>query len=291
MKINKLSFITPKEKIADKKIILEKSYELHYKLQNDISLSFASKIGNRDTQQDCIAISSNGKYTLLLVSDGIGGMQEGEKASYTTAKIIKKWFETENKETLKKLNERTLEDILNALIYLISTNIPKLSGSTINMSIICPDKTLIANIGDSRTYTIKNGKITLRTKDDSLVFKKYNPQSAKDRNILRFHKDNNILTNSITKDAFPKITITSIENEDYDILCHVTDGVTDFLPEHLICSYSKLSNPANILVRKSTKGIPIHSYDTDSDLKKCIYPGEDNATAIVYTKKLTKNNQ
>lgn len=290
MKINKLSFITPIEKIADKKIVLQKSYTLDYQLPKGISLSIASNIGNRDSQQDCIAITSNGKYTLLLVSDGIGGMEEGEQASYSTAKIIKKWLETEEKEVLKKLNEKTLEDILNALMYLISTNIPKLSGATLNMSIICPDKTLIVNIGDSRTYTIKNGKITLRTKDDSLVFKKFNPQTETDRNRLRFHKDNNILTNSITRDAFPTIRITSIKNEDYDIICHVTDGVTDFLPEHLISSYSKLSNPASVLVRKSTKGIPIYNYTDDKELKKCIEPGEDNATAIVYTKKLTKNN-
>lgn len=290
MKVDKLSFITPIEKIQNNRIILQKSYSQNYQLSNEKKISLASSIGNCKIQQDCLAITENGDYLLLLVSDGIGGMKEGETASYKTAEIIKKWFESENQETLKILNQKTFEDVLNALMYLISTNIPKLSGATLNMSIICPDKTLIANIGDSRTYAIKDRKITLITQDDSLVFKKYHPQTKKERNKLRFHKQNNILTNSITTDVFPNITVTCINNEDYDILCHVTDGITDFLSEYLIEKYSKRINPASLLVAKSTKGFPIYNYVKREGLKKCIFPGEDNATAIIYTKKYIKNN-
>lgn len=288
MNIDKLSFITPAKELADKKIVLEKSYSQQYILSNGNLLSISSDKGNRLNQEDCITITEKNGYLLLLVADGMGGMENGEVASYTTAKIIKKWLDSEDKESLKLLNAKNLEDVLTALMYLISTNIPSYSGSTLNMSVIGPKETLIANVGDSRTYTIKDGKITLRTKDDSIVFNKYNPQTEEERDKLRFHKKNNIITNSITRNAFPIIRINTIKNEDYDILCHLTDGVTDFLSESSIALYSQSINPAITLVNNATQGIPILSDFEETDYKKQIFPGEDNATAIIYSKKKTR---
>ena len=102
---------------------------------------------------------------------------------------------SEYKDTLKVLSDKTLEYVLNALVYLISSSIPSRCGSTVNMSIIGPNETLIVNVGDSRTYSIKNGNISLRSRDDSLVFRNLNPQTREDRDRLRFHKRNNIITN------------------------------------------------------------------------------------------------
>lgn len=290
MKISKLSFITPNKETLDKKIVLEKIYSQEYQLLNGDQISLSSDIGNRMVQQDCIAIAENSGYTLLLVADGIGGMANGEVASYTTAKIISKWLATEDKEALKIISAKTLEDVLNALMYLISTNIPSYCGSTLNMSIIGPTETLIANVGDSRAYTIKDGKITLRSKDDSAVFKRYNPQTEEERNRLRFHLKNNIITNSISKNTYPTIKVSTIKNEDYDVLCHVTDGVTDYLEEKLISTYIQETNPAKALVENSTKGLPIHNPISSEEFRDYIYPGEDNSTAIVYTKRKVKNN-
>ena len=79
-----------------------------------------------------------------------------------------------------------------------------------------------------------------------------------------------------------------MNNNDYDILCHLTDGVSDFLSESLIQTYIQGDNPASLLVNNSTKGIPINSDYIDDEFRNQIYPGEDNATAIVYTKKKTR---
>lgn len=288
MKVNKISFITPIKELYEKTIVLEKKYSQKFKLSNGTELSLCSDQGKRKNQEDCIAIAEKNEYLLLLVADGMGGMSHGEIASYTTAKIIKKWLDSEDKNSLKLLDAKNLEDVLNALMYIISINIPINSGSTLNMSIIGPNETLIANVGDSRTYIIKDGKLSLVTKDDSVVFKKYNPQTTEEREKLRFHKKNNIITNAINKNAFSNIKITTLNNNDYDVLCHLTDGVSDFLSESLIQTYIQGDNPASLLVNNSTKGIPINSDYIDDEFRNQIYPGEDNATAIVYTKKKTR---
>ena len=138
MKISNISFITPNKELNDKDIVLEKTYSQEFSLANNITLSLCSDKGNRTNQEDCIAIAENNGYLLLLVADGMGGMNHGELASYTTAKIIKKWLDSEDINSLKYLNKQNLEDVLNALMYLISTNIPTYCGSTLNMSIIGP---------------------------------------------------------------------------------------------------------------------------------------------------------
>lgn len=288
MKIENISFITPTKKISQNKIVLSRAYSQELKFQDRANIYIASHFGNREDQQDCIAITQNDNYILLLVSDGIGGLSKGENASYITAKIIKKWFDNEDKNELKKINSKNLEEVLNGLIYLISKQIPLSSGSTLNMSIIGPETTLIANIGDSRTYTIKKDKINLETFDDSLVFLKYNPQTEEERNKLRFHKQNNIITNSITNQAYPDIKITTISNDNYDIICHLTDGITDYLTEKEIKTYSTTSNPASTLIHKCINGMPIHSHIVDENYKQIIYPGSDNASAIIYSKKRIK---
>lgn len=286
---NKISYITPKTEFLSKKIILDESYSQEFQLSDGNYIEVASDIGKRKNQQDSLTIAENSGYVLLLVADGVGGFENGELASYTTANIINKWFMSEYKDTLKILSSKTLEDVLNALIYLISSNIPSHSGSTINMSIIGPNDTLIVNIGDSRTYSIKNGNITIRSKDDSLVFKNLNPQTREERDRLRFHKRNNIITNSISKNTYPNIKVSTINNDEYDILIHLTDGVSDYLDEQRICTYANQDNPAKKLVYNTVNGRIIYNNNYSEEYRELIYPGEDNSTAIVYSKKLTKN--
>ena len=287
---NKLSYITPKMDWLSQKIVLEKTYSQEYQLLNGDYIGLASDIGKRRNQQDSLTIALNNGYLLLLVADGVGGLDNGEVASYMTANIINKWFLSEYEKSLKTLSAKTLEDVLNALMYLISTNIPSRCGSTFNMSIVGPTETLIANVGDSRAYTVKNNEITLRSFDDSLVFRDLNPQTTEERNRLRFHKRNNIITNSISKNTYPNIKITSVKNDDYDILIHLTDGVTDYLDEQSVCMYANEIKPADKLVFKTVNGRIIYNHDYNDDYRELIYPGEDNSSAIVYSKKLIKNS-
>ena len=285
MEVDKISFITQNEGIFGSGMVLEKEYSSRFNLLNGDEISLCSNVGNRKNQEDCIAVSLNDGYLLLLVSDGMGGMNYGELASYATARTIKDWFDFENRESLKYLDKQNLEDVLNGLIYLISTHIPHYSGSTLNMSIIGPNVTFVINVGDSRTYMVKDGKISLVTNDDSLIFRKYNPKTRDERNKLRFHKKNNIIVNSISKNAFPNIKIISINNNDYDILCHVTDGITDYLSESLILRYLRGDNSALMLVNNAIRGLPIYGDFEEEEYNERVNPGNDNATAVVYTKK------
>lgn len=285
MKITKFTFITPVESSTN--IVLAKEYSKTFNLENEDVINLSSNTGNTNRQQDCIAISQNNDYLLLLVSDGMGGMNLGELASYHTAHTIKEWFESISKKNLESLNTSSLTEILTNLISIISHKIPNQSGATLNMSIIGPNNTLIVNIGDSRTYTIQNKMITLRTQDNSLAFQKYHPKNNTQRNMLRFFRKNNILTNAITKDKVATIKVTTLSNQDYDIICHMTDGISDILTEEIIRICLLDDNPSESLVNETISSPPIYNQHHTIDFAEYIYP-HDNVTAITYTKKKRK---
>jgi len=292
MSINSISFLTPISNINDKDIVLDKKYSKTLTLKNGSSISLSSDVGRKRKQEDSLAISHKDDITLLLISDGVGGMECGEIASYMIAKEILEWFESEDIDLLKNLNKINTKNILLKRILLVLMQIPNNSGTTLNMSIILPKSTIIINIGDSRTYTIKNDQITLRTCDDSLAFEQLDLSTEDARNKLRFYRQNNIITKLISPMCFPKLKITMIQNDDYDIICHVTDGVSDILTESEIGQYCKKEDPATTLIEKSVYQPDIYSPDETCDeyYSNVIHPGKDNSTAIVYTKKRTKVN-
>ena len=291
MSINNLSFITPSS-ILGRKLELDKKYSKYLILKDESCLSFASDIGNREKQQDSIAVCQKDNVTLLLVADGMGGLSFGEEASYITAKTIKQWFQITNTQYLNTMTEETLKNEIYSLIHIILSTTSYNSGTTLNMSLITNKKTLIVNIGDSRTYTLKDGKISLITKDDSQVFEILKPETTEQRDKLRFHNQNHLITNAISRKKFPRVRVTTLKNEDYDIICHMTDGISDILSESTIEELCQSPNGALTLVGSSIYGSRIRGeyHLTDDQYTEYIQPGKDNATAIVYTKKYTKNN-
>lgn len=292
MEKNSLTFLTPLENITNKQIVLDKRYSQVLTLKDDETITLASNIGYKENQEDSLAIAKKDDTILLLVADGLGGARSGEIASYTIAKYILEWFQSLTKDTLNKLNTILLKNELVKTILLALMSVPQEAGTTLNMSIILENETYIVNVGDSRTYTIKDGQITLQTKDDSYGFLYLNPNSSQERDNLRFYKRNHIITKVISPQTFPKLSINVIPNKEYDIICHITDGVSDILSESEIEEYCQSPHPANTLVNQSIyqKEIQGIKYQTDSRFCQTIHPGKDNSTAIVYTKKRTKNN-
>ena len=62
-------------------------------INGSIEVGITSIIGDRDYQQDYLYFSQNDKSTLATVCDGMGGLDGGEKASYTAANILGDAFE------------------------------------------------------------------------------------------------------------------------------------------------------------------------------------------------------
>lgn len=288
MRVKKIKFISPL--ISGKTYKIVKNYSHTLVINDNEEINLASNVGPRENQEDTVALGTNHGYILLLVADGMGGKINGNEASYMVAKKIQRWFNVLTQEKLEQLDEKTLKRQLMREINEIKDNdFPIHGGTTLNMSIIGPEKTYIINVGDSRTYSIKDNEITLRTQDDSYAFERFNPVTKEERDNLRFYSLNNIITNCIEMKSLQKLNISSIKNTEYDILCHVTDGISDILKEDEMKEYIQKEKPAETLVEKTITREKEYSNSKEENFADYIEK-HDNATAVVYTKKRTKNN-
>lgn len=288
MSIKNIRFITPL--INEKTYSLTKNYSHTIILNNKDEINISSDIGLRKTQEDTVTVQEHRGYLLLLVADGMGGEINGNAASYITAKKIQRWFSSLDKNKLAELDEKNIKRYLSRVINeMKDSEFPRVGGTTLNMSIIGPEKTIIINIGDSRTYTIKDNEITMRSIDDSLAFKKFNPTTKEERDSIRYYSNNNIIVNCIEMKSIAKINAYLIKNDEYDVLCHMTDGISDILPEDKIKEYILSVNPAETLVKKAITSEPEYKSYNKPDFQDHIEQ-YDNASAIVYTKKRIKSN-
>ena len=286
--MDNLVFMTDMKIIDNKKIVLDKEYSQVFKLSDNSEISISSTVGlTRCEQEDSLLVITKGKYILMLVADGMGGLNNGEGASYSRVNTIKKYFSYEKEEYLRILDDILLEEVMYLIIEDVVSKIRCDSGTTLSMALVLDDVTYIVNIGDSRIYSLNNNTFRFITKDDSEGFDRFNPRNRQDRDKLRFYRYNNLITNCIMKNALIKLNIKEIYNDKYDSLCILTDGVSDILKEKEIKECLKKEKSAYLLTELSKyHQIEVNKEienDTDDYLKK-IYPGCDNASAIVYKK-------
>jgi serine/threonine protein phosphatase PrpC len=110
---------------------------------------------------------------LLVVCDGMGGVEGGEVASELAAKAI--WREmkatprTQDAEVFARLLRRATR-IANHEVHALSRREPGLKGmgTTVSAAGIAGDRLVIATVGDSRVYVLRGGVLVQVTRDQSL---------------------------------------------------------------------------------------------------------------------------
>ena len=119
-----------------------------------------------------------GKVLMAAVCDGMGGLHDGELASKETVMSLKKWFEGELPQLLEKgLTTRRFEESLNRMILEVDERMNLYSfekgdcGTTLAGIVMADGKFGCVNIGDSRVYRIRSGKLAQLTHDQSVVQK------------------------------------------------------------------------------------------------------------------------
>jgi serine/threonine protein phosphatase PrpC len=189
------------------------------------------------TTDEEVELSSRG--ALLVVADGMGGMNAGEVASAIAIDTIKDWFSLSNltDETLSDSKSITkhIKDAIQAADLTIKKegNIDRDKrgmGSTIVLAWLVNKSLYVAWCGDSRAYRFNpvDGLVRL-SHDHSYVQElvdmgKLNPELAFD------HPENNIITRSLgdtRSKANPDICEFPLRNGDVFLLC--SDGLCGVL--------------------------------------------------------------
>lgn len=231
---------------------------------------------------------------LLIAADGMGGKQKGEVASNYVATSIEDWF---CKKNIKILNNTSkTEELLREYIKTINANLIKkygkdVLGTTLVLAIVNKNKTLVLNVGDSRAYIYRKGKLIQVNEDDSDVWM-YHKFGKVKKDHLRFFSNNSIITACIgICDDLCTVTSYVIEN-DYDILLLLTDGVSDNITDKKIKSIIRKSPKKEILNNIVREAVYVDQHFKIPFVLKQKYlanyvipfPGRDNASGSIYIK-------
>ncbi len=256
------------------------------------TLFATSDRGRKAYQDDSVIIlehPNNKNIKLLAVADGVGSTIDGNLASNHVIKKLIEWFENIEEIDIYK-TKQNLQNMLKYVLKDLRANIH--AATTLSAAIVLENKTLIANIGDSRIYTIKNNKLNQRTRDDTQVQDLIEKGTILSKEEARFHKASNILLTAIAfypEDYHIKYKII---NNDYDKLLITTDGVTKCLTTKQIEKIINTTNNAKITKKIVKAAIELDSYleniikeQSEEDYNTVIKGGCDNTTAAVYIRK------
>lgn len=137
----------------------------------------------RSSNQDsfCARISSFGQETvaLLVVCDGVGGLQSGELASTGAVRCFEDWFEQQLPQIMgSELTETTvflswhqmLENLHNTLCEYAERSAMQF-GTTVSALLISSDRLYWVQVGDSRIYLDDGTGTEQLTKDQTLAMR------------------------------------------------------------------------------------------------------------------------
>ena len=260
------------------------------------NLFAATSIGNkRKNQEDALIIlvhPQNPNFRMLAVADGMGGLSSGEFASSLTVERMRQWFTQldsteyyEHPEKLTKLWEKKLQEIHKE----IGDALDGKGGTTFCGAIVGKNRTVVANVGDSRAYVYNKKMIEpLKqvTKDQSVAQMKLESGIIKEKDDTRFDTDNKVVVDALGPHGCSgKADFTVLNNTDYDRIIICSDGVSDCLSDKLIsliCKITKKEDLAAALVEAAnvTSSYRRRKPDDRNAFNEGIDAGKDNGTVV-----------
>jgi serine/threonine protein phosphatase PrpC len=139
--------------------------------------AFSHKGLQRKSNEDYFYIPKSNQHTpaIMIVADGMGGHNAGERASKLAVEHVAAYFEN-NKENLQ-YSEELIQAIQHSIeqankqVLVLSRSEERFSGmgTTLTMVVFDEDRFHVAHIGDSRCYLIRDGSVRQITRDHSLV--------------------------------------------------------------------------------------------------------------------------
>lgn len=265
-----------------------------------VGLNYAlMDVGNfRKFQEDSILVTAHKEVSdaeMLLVADGMGGLENGARASRLSAQYLMNWFHNLSFDDLNKTSnlKKQFSDFINKLDEIIRQECGQ-GGTTLVCAFAVGDSIIIANIGDSRAYAYSDGKLTQITTDHSITQHLFSEGIIKKKSHIRFHKKNNLILSRIgCEKKLLELDFYEVSKADIDKLFLFSDGITDCISDEqlteLICQNSDEEICNSIIdVVLSTDSFAINLDPNDYYDKICA--GKDNASIVYRKNRRVKND-
>jgi len=246
---------------VDSRLAIER-VKISYAGRTDVGII---RSGNEDNY---IMVPDRG---LFVVADGMGGHAAGEVASEMAVKHI-----AHELGTLANLSEEDVAERMrtairaanDAIFQRTLTELDKRGmGTTVTALVLSGTRFLIGQVGDSRAYLMRDGRLIQLTKDHSYVQEQVDagyltPEQA------RSHPYSNVITRCVgaNSEVIPDIYVGAIKARDQFLLA--SDGLTGMVDDPTLSA---------LLAADAPPDAKVDQLITDANL----HGGLDNITAIL----------
>ena len=200
----------------------------------------------RQTNQDAFAVDND--LGLWIVADGMGGHAGGGIASRIAVdSIVGTIRAAASAGGAHSAQPSRAVDLLTEALSIAHEAIHQAAlqnqelegmGTTIVACLLCPDspsRAVLAHVGDSRAYLLRDRRLHALTTDHSYV-QKLVAQGSLTQDEASRHPQRNVLLQALGSpgQSIPDTRIQPLEPDDVILLC--TDGLTKMLPEDELLS-------------------------------------------------------
>ena len=212
-------------------------------------ITWVSRKGGRKFNEDAAGKTKAKGIVCVAVADGLGGLYGGGKAAEIAVKTVLESF-TKTPEFSSEAMQRYISDANNAIIKTAKTD-PELvhMSSTVVVLMIKGKKAIWANVGDSRLYMFREGRISEVTEDHSVAFEEFLKGDIEYADIKN-SPNQNMLTSALGNHA-GAVNISDIKIIDSQtsfLLC--TDGWWEYVSDEEMEDKLKSSKNARAWLEK-----------------------------------------
>jgi len=192
----------------------------------------------RSTNEDHFVVDE--RLHLLVVADGMGGHNAGEVASHVAVDAIVEFVTRASGFPVgewpfgfdSSLSEAG--NVLRTAVHLANTRVLETAetteeyagmGTTVVAALVRDGSVSVANVGDSRLYIGRGGKLRQMTRDDSWVATMLASNPETDPAMLQHHPMRHALTNVVGSRPGTDVHVLEEPLTGGDVLLLTTDGV------------------------------------------------------------------
>jgi protein phosphatase len=210
-------------------------------------------------------LATRGRF--YAVADGMGGAQAGQIASELALKTV---FSAFYASRVPDVGEALKEAVADANRYLqdVARTIPERSGmgTTLTGGVVREDELFIAQVGDSRCYLLRDGRMEQMTEDHSWVQEQVS-RGTMTQEEAEMSPFRNVITRSLgaAPEVEPDLFVVKLEPGDRYLLC--SDGLNGMVADAELFEIAREGSPSvaawNLVDRAVENG------------------GKDNVTVVV----------
>lgn len=205
---------------------------------------------------------------LFVVADGMGGHNAGEYASAQAVRLMTQYICAHESEQPAAVLERGIEEA-NARLYREASEDASKSGmgTTVVAATVMEGHLLVANVGDSRLYVVKSGRLRQMTRDHSVVEEMVRMGKITEEEALH-HPKKRMITRAVGAEEDVRVDLFDFPTDGVEEILLCTDGLTNMVTdkeiEEILLSGQDARRQAEHLVAAANQG-----------------GGRDNITVIV----------